>query len=353
MKTHEIQQLASDGYFDKFPLNASIIETHISWVLLSGDFVFKIKKPVKLSFLDFSTLDLRRHYCMRELILNQTYSDIYLDVLPIRNINGKWHIGEGKENIIDYAVRMKRLESESKMDTMLDEGKLNKNHIKSLANILAQAHLKAEKVTSNFNLAKLRRLFNSFIENRPFVLRHFGEEAAIMIDKSIAWSNKFLEAHALRMKQRADEGFTRLLHGDLHCGNVFIANPPILFDCIEFDDKLREIDLLSEIGFLCMDIEAHNAPELSDYLIDLYSKQTGAIQSKEDLQILHYYKCFRASIRAKVLLISAQQHRGSAQFKEELPKAEKYLKLIKSYLPSKVSLENRSKEFDFKTDSDK
>jgi aminoglycoside phosphotransferase family enzyme len=340
MKPLEVQQLASGGSFEKSPLKASIIETHISWVLLDKDFVFKIKKPVKLSFLNFSSLPLRRHYCMREFILNQSYSDIYLDVLPIRFYKEKWKIGKGEGDIIDYAVRMKRMKSESKMDIMLSKGKLTQKHIEALANTLASAHKKAEKIQIDFNPIKSRKLFNGFNENKSFVLEHFGEEYAKGIDRFILWGNQFIEHHGSRMKQRADEGFIRLLHGDLHCSNVFIANPPIIFDCIEFDDKLREIDLLSEIGFLCMDIEAHNAPELSNYFLKIYNKKMEAIQVGEDLDILHYYKCFRASIRAKVLLLSAEQHLGTDKFEEELSKAKKYLDLIKNYLSSEVLLEH-------------
>ena len=108
MNPSEIHQLATKGSFENIPIKASISETHISWVLLSKDFVFKIKKPVKLSFLNFSSLSLRRHYCLRELFLNQSYSDIYLDVLPIRKEDNNWIIGEGNGDTIDYAVRMKR-----------------------------------------------------------------------------------------------------------------------------------------------------------------------------------------------------------------------------------------------------
>jgi len=340
MKLLEVQQLASNGSFEKSPLKASVVETHISWVLLDTDFVFKIKKPVKLSFLNFSSLNVRRYYCMRELVLNQAYSDIYLDVLPIRRYKEKWKIGKGKGDIIDYAVRMKRVKSESKMDIMLSNGKLTEKHIESLANSLASFHKKAEKIDVDFSLNKFRKLLYDFNDNKPFVVEHVGEEYAKAIERYILWGTDFLDKHESRMKQRASEGFVRLLHGDLHCGNVFIANPPIIFDCIEFDDKLREIDLLSEIGFLCMDIEAHNAPELSNYFLKIYNKNLKAIQVGEDLDILLYYKCFRASIRAKVLLLSAAQHLGSDKFEEELSKAKKYLDLIRNYLSSEVLLEH-------------
>jgi aminoglycoside phosphotransferase family enzyme len=332
--------LASTGSFEKSPLKVSIIETHISWVLLGKDFVFKIKKPIKLSFLNYSSLNLRKYYCNRELILNQAYSDIYIDILPIKRDKEKWKIGNGEGTTIDYAVRMKRVKSESKMDIMLSTGMLTEKHIEALANTLANLHKKSEKIEVDFISNKYRKLFNGFNECKSFVLEHFGKEYATSIERFILWGDQFIEEQKSRMKQRAGEGFVRLLHGDLHCGNVFIADPPIIFDCIEFDDKLREIDLLSEIGFLCMDIEAHNAPELSNHFLKIYNRQVEAIQISEDLDILHYYKCFRASIRAKVLLISAEQQLDSDKFKEELFKAKKYLDLIMNYLSSKVMSDN-------------
>jgi len=339
MKPSDIQQLASKGRFGKNPIKASIIETHISWVLLSEDFAFKIKKPVKLTFLNFSTLNLRRHYCMRELFLNQTYSNIYLDVLPIRKEDDNWTIGDGNGDIIDYTVRMKRLQNEMKMDVMLNDDKLNKNHIEILAKTISSIHREAEIVKTDFNLTSLQELFNGFGDIKPLVLKYFNESDANLIDRSIAWANKFLESHKVRMKQRKEEGFIRLVHGDLHCGNIFISNPPVIFDCIEFDDKLREIDLLSEIGFLCMDLEAHDEPNLSDYFVDKYNKQFNVIQTKEDYEILHYYKCFRATIRAKVSILSTAQNHGSANFTENLSKSENYLKLLKNYIPSKIKID--------------
>lgn len=336
MNRSDIQQLALKGSFGKKAIKASIIETHISWVLLSGNFVFKIKKPVKLSFLNFSSLNLRRHYCMRELFLNQSYSNIYLDVLPIRKKDDNWTIGDGNGDIIDYAVRMKRLQNEKKMDIMLNDGKLNKIHIEELAKTISKIHREAETVNSNFNLDKLRELFNGFSDIKPYVLKYFSESDANLIDKSIAWGNKFLESHKVRMKQRTEQGFIRLLHGDLHCGNVFISNPPVIFDCIEFDDRLREIDILSEIGFLCMDIEAYDEPNLSDYFIEKYNKLFNVIQTKEDYEILHYYKCFRATIRAKVSIISAEQQEDPFKFKEEITKAKTYFRLLKTYLPATI-----------------
>lgn len=332
MEIFEIKQLASEGIYRNFSLNASIIETHISWVLISKEFVFKIKKPIKLPFLDFSTLTLRKHYCIRELILNQAYSAIYLDVLPIRKINGKFQIGEGKGVLIDYTVRMKRMEAERRMDFMLENSSLTIKHLEALSTTLAEVHQKAEKIYSEFRFENLKNLFSSFAENKHFVMSYLGKDKATIIDKSIEWSQEFLVHHQTRMKQRSEKGFIRFLHGDLHSRNIFISKTPVIFDCIEFDDTLREIDVLDEIGFLSMDIEAHNAPELSKYLVKTYIEKTGAIQCDEDFEILQYYKCYRATLRFKVLLIGAMQQIGASEFSKELTKAEKYLNLVEFYI---------------------
>lgn len=332
MKASEVIQLAIHGFYENTLLNASLIETHISWVLLCKDFAFKIKKPVALPFLNFSTLRLRKHFCKREIKLNKEYSDIYLKILPIRRDGDSFWIGKGSGIIIDYCVKMKRIETNKKMDIMLASGKVSEIQIIALAKLISSIHLKAEKIVSEFNISSLSEAFNGILEIRPFVLEYMGESNAVIIDKSIQWSHDFLKKHSKRLEERNEAGFTRLVHGDLHCGNIFLDNPPHIFDCIEFDDNLRKIDLLSEIGFLAMDMEAHGGSLLSQSLIETYNELTGVIQNNEDFEILNFYKCYRANVRAKVLIISAKQHLDKDNFREKLLDAEKYFKLISNYL---------------------
>lgn len=327
--------LKNNAYYNGISLKANLIETHISWVLVGEEFVFKIKKPVKLGFLDFSTLPLRKHFCYREYVLNRLYSDIYLGVLPIKKKNGTWHIGRGRGRILDYAVKMKKMDFNTQMDIMLDTNMLKIGHVRSLARVIAKIHDKAERVKSEISILKMNSLFNDLTKIEPLAAKYLGTGAREIVKSSVAWSNDFLSKHAERIHQRSNLGFVRLVHGDLHSGNVFILDPPVLFDCIEFDDSLRTIDVLSEIAFLAMDMEFYKQKGLSASFIYEYNLITGALLNKEDFEILNYYKCYRANIRAKVLFIRASECRNKTEFTNNLLKARCYLNSIANYMQYK------------------
>ena len=315
------------------PMKDQVEETHISWIAFSKTRVFKIKKPVKFSFLDFSTLEQRKKYCLRELKLNQRFSKIYLDVLPIRcGING-WSLEEdGQGKVVDYAVLMKRMSSSKRMDKMLMEGKVNKTSIQALAKEVAFFHHKAEIIYTPFNLKKAKNLFNDIEEISGFIKKELGEEQQDFLLKSIAWSNNFLDSHALRIQERIKSGFKRDLHGDLHAGNIFLYQQPVLFDCIEFNDEFRQIDVLYEIAFLCMELEVGGHQELSDYFLAKYSKSLVCFEKEEDDDLYKYFKCLRANVRLKVRTLGVAGSEDGAIDKAELKVITNYLSLMKKYM---------------------
>ncbi|MEO9021964.1 MAG: hypothetical protein ABI290_07510, partial [Ginsengibacter sp.] len=141
MIKQEIDQLLLHGKFPETTVERKLVETHISWVILCDDFVYKIKKPIKYSFLDFSTLSLRKHFCEREIELNQRFSkDIYLEVTPIHRLNGNYSIGGGQGKLIEYAVKMHKLDPEKQMDLLISQNKVSDSDIKSLAQCIADFH---------------------------------------------------------------------------------------------------------------------------------------------------------------------------------------------------------------------
>lgn len=331
MTDSDIRQLAANGVFQGHPLQGQVEETHISWVILGRKNAFKIKKPLKLSFLDFSSLRLRKQGCAREVSLNRRFTNIYKGVLPVRRQDEQWFMGGETGKIADYAVQMDRLASSRRMDKMLEKGKVSAGNMQALAEVVATFHRSAKKINRGFELQTASRLFGDILETKQTVEDLVSPAAAEFLEKAIDHSNRFLEKHQQRLQQRVTLGFKRDLHGDLHSGNIFLYKNPVLFDCIEFDDSFRQIDVLYEIAFLCMDLEAAGMHRLVPPFLETYSARFPCFITKEDEAIFGYYKCLRANVRAKVHAVGAQQAGGREQLETHVSRLKKYLELMQSY----------------------
>jgi aminoglycoside phosphotransferase family enzyme len=331
MTESEILTLAESGYFNGKLINGKVEETHISWVILTKHLVFKIKKPVKLSFLDFSTRTKRKKFCKQEIQLNKRLSNIYMDVVPICKYRNSWHIGKNKGEVKDYAVRMRRLQSDKKMDIMLRRQQAKKENILSLAKAVASFHKKATIITVAFEMSETRALFNDLLSIRKFIHKQMGENYSKIITHAIRWSNKFLRTHASDFQDRIVAGFKRDVHGDLHSGNIFLYKKPIIFDCIEFNDSYRQIDVINEIAFFCMDLEVHKKKSFSNLFLSEYLRHFSCFRTKEDERLFTYFKCYRANVRAKVNAISAQQTQNDGKY---LRAVKTHLQLMRSYINS-------------------
>jgi len=301
MKQQDIQQLLSalgDAEHE-------LVETHISWVLLGPRWAYKIKKPVRFDFLDFSSLAQRKYYCERELQLNRRLSEgIYRAVLPVRHIEAGFHL-EGEGETVDYAVQMKRLDSQQRMDLRLEAGKVGVEEMQQLARQLSAFHREAEQIRQPLPAGQQFEDFADLRSAREPLEELLGQEAGERLEESVAQAEAFLEEHANRMEERHALGFVVDGHGDLHGRNIFLLDPPVIFDCIEFDDEKRHIDILDELAFLCMDLEYHEQPQLERALLRAYRARYEVFQRPEDWQLFHYYKCYRANVRLKVNLLSA------------------------------------------------
>jgi aminoglycoside phosphotransferase family enzyme len=331
MERQEVKELMDKGTFEERPIHGALEETNISWVILSRSHAFKIKKSIKLSFLDYSTLELRKKYCEKELELNRRFSPIYLSVQPIFLLSDNWSIGEGQGEIKDYAVCMKRMQSQKRMDVLLKQNKVSPSSISLLANQVAEFHKKAEIIFKDYNQEQAMGIFNDLTSVQEVVYKEFGKEYLDIIPKLISWSNYFLEKHGKRLLERSREGFIRDVHGDLHSGNIFLYQNPIIFDCIEFRDEFRQIDVLYEIAFFCMDLEFYGRKDLSDLFFESYSKILKCCPKEEDLTIFLYYKSLRANVRAKVFLLNSLSEQNQEKRTQELAKGKKYLDLAMEY----------------------
>lgn len=332
MKPPEIKALAEAFQFTGTRLSAKVEETHISWVLLTAQYAFKIKKPVKLSFLDFSTLSLRKKACEKEVGLNRRLSTIYLGVVPIKYVNGSWHLGDHAGTTVDYAVVMRRMRTNKRMDLLLNKDQVSGQQISNLARFIADFHARARIVSTEFNHVFARNLFNDLLTINDFVIRNVGPAAGRIIPTAIKWNNSFLKQHASRFRQRVRLGYKRDLHGDLHCANIFLYKQPVIFDCIEFNDEFRHVDVLDEVGFLCMDLESYNHEPLARTLLNSYLQIVPHVVTSEDLNVFSYYKCYRANVRAKVHAIAAEREENLVNRNEHIERMVRYLSMIEQYV---------------------
>jgi aminoglycoside phosphotransferase family enzyme len=331
MKLPEVQQLMQPGALPGGETAHKLLETHISWVILGERFAYKIKKPVKLHFLDFSSPEKRLHYCQRELQLNRRFSpEIYLDLLPIvQEKSGSIRIKKGEEAAaIDHCLRMKLLEQELQMDHCLQQGEVSEKQIQQLARRVAEFHAGAPPLSSFPDADALWYLFKDLHAALLF-LEELGEaEKAAHIREACQWAQRFLAEHSDLIETRGQQGWVRDLHGDLHSGNVFLYDPPILFDCIEFNDAFRQIDVLDEIAFMAMDLKDHGFPDLAAAFLSAYGEAMQLRLGASEKQLLRYYQAYRANVRAKVHLIAAEQADSPTQRDQQLKQAFAYLDLM-------------------------
>lgn len=334
MTRKEIDSLVCNGTFPEATQQRKLIETHASWVILCDAFVYKIKKPLKFSFLDFSTRELRKHFSERELELNQRYSkNLYLEVLPLFESNGRFRIGTDGNKPLDYALKMRKLDPEKQMDLLIAKDKVTEKDIENLAKSIADFH-KDTKIIYNENRIDEGKNFNDLGSEKDFLSKALGSEYGSAVDRAIEASDTFLEENKKLLHDRLHSGLFRDCHGDLHTRNIFLLPKPQLFDCIEFNDEYREIDVLNDVAFLCMDLDVLGRKDLSNHLIDTYNRLFPTMRTKAERNLFVYYKCYRANIRAKVSSLRARNAGDDSDRSEAFAEVKKYLDLMKDYLES-------------------
>ena len=283
-----------------------LVETHISLVFLTGPYAYKIKKPLNLGFLDFSTLEKREYYCREELRRNRVLcGDLYLDVIPVTEQPGSITIG-GKGGIIDYAVQMIQFDRRLELDTLLSEEKLTGEHIDEISRTVALFHENAPSAEPDTPFGRpeilIRPVRDNFTESER--LSNNPDEIARLEQVGNWTENEFARLRPLLLS-RKENGSIRQCHGDMHTGNMVVWKGKVMiFDCIEFNSFLCTIDVISEIAFLVMDLEHSGHPEHAWRFLNSYLSYTG---DYEGLALLRFYKTYRAMVRAKVTAIRLLQ----------------------------------------------
>jgi aminoglycoside phosphotransferase family enzyme/predicted kinase len=274
-----------------------LAQTHISYVLLAGEHVYKIKKPVNFGFLDFSTLAKRRYYCQQEVLLNSRLCpDAYLGVLPIRQEGDRISL-EGKGRVVEYAVHMRRLPAERMMDQLLAEGKVTPAMVRQIADRLAGFHGEAE---SSPRIARYGdwAVRYAWDENLRQWADYIGQTITEEQDRALrAYGETFFAQRRALLSSRVEELRIRDCHGDLRSDAVCFEDGLCIFDCIEFNRRFRYTDVAGDVGFLAMDLDYRGHPELARAFVDRYVEASG----DEGLRgVIDFYKCYRACVRGKV-----------------------------------------------------
>lgn len=315
--------------------NPELVETHISWIILAEDFAWKIKRPVEFSFLDFSTPEKRKHFCEEELKLNRRMEpEMYLDVLPVTRDLEISESETGKE-IIDYALKMKRMDNSREMDKLLADNKVTPGNIDKLAAKIAGFHKNATVIKNAFRTLRFHEEFADIANHYDFITEKLGDEFKQKVSMCIENSYSYLNKIRNFSNHRVITGFQRDCHGDLNASNIFLYDDPVIFDCIEFSSELRQIDVLNDIAFLCVDLDFYNREDLSEIFYEKYREYFGMEENEDEFELFRYYKCYRANVRAKVTLINIQKQNDSDNTRK-LEDAKKYIDLMTNYMDLKI-----------------
>ncbi|MFQ5996916.1 MAG: phosphotransferase, partial [Dehalococcoidales bacterium] len=325
------QALLDPKAYPHLPQKVELVQTQMSFVFLADDYVYKVKKPVNLGYLDYTTLEKRRFYCQREVELNRRLCpDAYLGAVPI--VRDKGHIvlgGQGKA--IEYAVKMRRLPQEAMLNVLLANDQVSPQMLTGVAEKLAEFHQKAEtnaRISAFGSLDTItENTGENFVQTEPYIGRTISREKYQRIR---AYTNRFIQKNAALFHQRIADGRIRDCHGDLHAAHICFGDGICIYDCIEFNDRFRYCDVASEVAFLAMDLDHYGRADLSRHFVNTYAAQS---QDKELTVLLNFYKCYRAYVRGKVESFKLDDpHIGKEEKAGVSAIARNYFELAESYL---------------------
>jgi aminoglycoside phosphotransferase family enzyme len=326
-----IQGLLEPGAYPEPPSRVELVQTQISYVFLADDLVYKIKKPVDMGFLDYSTLEKRLDMCRKEVELNRRLCpDAYLGVVAVTNDNGRYII-DGKSEVEEYAVKMRRLPQDAMMDALLLQRKVTPRMVTDVAALVADFHKKAATGEEINRLGGIEAVIKNTSENFDQTEKYFG---IIILPEAFHrikdYTEGFIKKNTPLFRKRAAEGRIRDCHGDLHANHICFYKGICIYDCIEFIDRLRYTDVAAEVAFLAMDLDHYRRADLSKVFVDAYVKASG---DKELLKLLNFYKCYRAYVRGKVTCFQYDDpHIPDKEKDKIIATAASYFRLAESYI---------------------
>ena len=333
-----VEALLKPQAYPHRPPKIELVQTQMSFIFLTGEYVYKVKKPVNLGYLDYTTLEKRHFFCQQELELNRRLCpDVYLAVVPITmSLRGAKRGSnlvevEGQGETIEYAVKMKQLPQARMMDVLLPRGEVTPEMVARVAENLAEFHKKAETNEEIAAFGKLDIIRHNCDENFAQTEKYIGLTIPRAKYELIRdYTDSFIKGNADLFEKRVSEGRIRDCHGDLHAAHVCFTDEICIYDCIEFNDRFRYCDVASEIAFLAMDLDRYGRAGLSRHLVNTY---VGLSHDEGLLRLLNFYKCYRAYVRGKVEsfklddLLIPQSEKAKA-----LESARSYFQLAESYV---------------------
>ena len=336
-------------FYPHRPEHIELIQTHISYIFLAGDYVYKIKKAVDFDFLDFTTLERRRFYCNEELRLNRRLApDVYLDVLEIgKDAGGNIVLGKG-ERVIDYAVLMKKLPQDRMLKTLLKQGKIDYPIMDAIARKLSDFHAHAATGGNIDEIGGVETIHRNHDENFEETRNYINvtiPEYQYRFTKYYAYD--FMAKHQALLAKRVQDHKIRDCHGDLHLehiciidsgakpketsgpGNYYTPDDIIIFDCIEFNERFRYEDVASEVAFLAMDLDYNGYADYADTFVSAY---IGHSEDREIGSLQNFYKCYYAYVRGKVISFRLDDSTVTPEDREEeISAASRYFDLAYTY----------------------
>jgi len=316
--------------YPDLPKEVEVIETHISLVFLTREYVYKVKKPVDFGFLDFTSLDKRKYFCEQEVKLNRRLSpDIYLGVVEITFDRDRISFN-GKGQVEEYAVQMKRIPEELLLDKLLAKGQVDRKMMEALSERLARFYASAETNEHIKSFAKPERVKQDTDENFDQTGKYVGVAISKPVYEEIQKrTDEFFRTREALFHRRIVSDRIRDCHGDLRLEHIFWGKEIAIFDCVEFNERFRYTDVAADIGFLAMDLDYHGRDDLSGDLIRAYIEKS----ADQDLSLLlDFYKCYRAYVRGKVESFRLDDpHIPEAEKREALNRAKKYFDLAWRY----------------------
>lgn len=320
----------SEAYPHK-PEDVVEVQTHISWVFLAGDYVYKIKKPVSLGFLDFSTLEKREHFCREEVRLNRRLCpEIYEGVIPISYRDGRFEL-DNDTRVMEFAVKMRLLRGGTFCDRLVRENELGTQHLDRIVDRLISFYTKESPSAEVASWGRVGKLRISTDENFEQCVPFVGSIVSRPAFEAIRYyTDRFFDHETRLMNERRASGRILDCHGDLHLEHIYLKPDGVcIYDCIEFNERFRSIDVANDAAFLAMDLDFHGRPDLSRYF---GSEMAERLSDPDLLHLLDFYKCYRAVVRGKV---EAMRSRGeevpAEERRESMDRARRYFRLALRY----------------------
>jgi aminoglycoside phosphotransferase family enzyme/predicted kinase len=332
-----VKALLEPKAYPEAPPRIEFIQTQMSFVFLTDDCAYKVKKPVNLGYLDYTTLEKRHFYCQKEVELNRRLCpDVYLGVVPVTRDKGHIFIG-GRGEVIEHAVKMRRLPQEAMLDVLLAKNQVSPEMLTAVAQKLAVFHQSAETNAPISAFGDIKTIKQNTEENfsqtEKYISRTISQDKYQHIKD---YTDSFIKENASLFRRRIKAGRIRDCHGDLHAAHICFTNGICIYDCIEFNDRFRYCDVASEVAFLAMDLDHYGRADLSRSFAHAYMDSS----RDEDLrQLLNFYKCYRAFVRGKVEGFKLDDpYIAPDEKRQALEKAVSYFDLAHAYTRSRPVL---------------